>query len=144
MKPYYGNVVKIEKSEKLIIVRFAIDKFLKYKDGNSTSGYSYGTMFVDLKFFSNLFEKFEMSNIEARTGLKLTDYEFDCFTKEYDRRNPSISSMSLIVYDFEVTAKKASFSLEEAPKSKIVRNKPIAQFTNDKELSEGDPSWMTE
>lgn len=144
MKPYYGNVVKVEKSEKLITVRFAIDKFLKYKDSNSTSGYSYGTMYVDLKFFSNTFEKFEMSDIKRGTGLKLTDYELDCFTKEYDRSDPTISSMSFKVYDFEVTAKKASVPLEELPKSSLVLNKPIAQYTNDKESSEGDPSWMTE
>ena len=144
MDKYIGNVISFKKYDKVIIVRFAIDDFLLEEDTDRPYQFTKKTYFLHLKFFGEAMEKFELSKVNDGAKLKITDYKSKYFTKNYVRENPIITRTELFVNDFEVLALKAFDSLEEAPKSEIVFNKPIAQYANDKESSEGDPSWMTE
>jgi hypothetical protein len=145
MKALFGNVVKvIKKTDTVITVRFAIDRHLQFKDKN-TGQYDSGTYFVDLKFFPRIFDKFYQCGIEDGTRLKLSDIDVSHYTKDYDPKNQTVTSTSYIVNDFEKLTKQVSQSLEEKPKSNIIRDKPISQYKPDENPEEdGNPSWMNE
>lgn len=145
MKSLFGNVVKvIRKTDSVIIVRFAIDRHIQFKD-KITGKYESGTFFIDLKFFNKLFDKFYQFDIESGTRLKISDYDVSLYTKDYDPEDPTVSSISYRVNDFENLTKQVSKTLEEKPKSKIVSDKPILQYKPDENSEEdGNPSWMNE
>lgn len=146
MKSLFGNVVKIkEKTNNIIVVRFAIDKHLQYKDAN-TGKYELGTLFIDLKFFNRLFDKFHQSEITSGSRLKIIDYDIALWADDYNPKNPKVTDLSYLVNDFEKIAKSTNLSLEEKPKSKIMLNKPIAQHKVDSHSNEdeGNPDWMNE
>lgn len=145
MKSLFGNVVKVkEKTDSVITVRFAIDRHIQFKD-KITGKYDSGTYFVDLKFFDKLFNKFYQSGIEVGTRLKISDFDVSLYSKDYDPQNPTVSSISYLVNDFEKLTKQVSKTLEEKPKSKIVLEKPISQYKPDENSEEdGNPSWMNE
>ncbi len=145
MKSLFGNVVRIEeKSDNLIVVRFAIDRLLQYKD-KVTGKYELGTFYVDLKFFRKHFDKFHESEIQTGSRLKIKDYDPGYWCDDYDPRNPKVSKISFLVNDFEKLQKQESSSLTEKPKTKIFLNKPIAQHKVEQNLEdEGNPSWMNE
>lgn len=145
MKSLFGNVVKVEKkTDSLITVRFAIDNHLQYKD-KTTGKYESGTLYVDLKFFGRHFEKFYQNEIKSGTRLKISDYDLSFYTKDYDPKNQTVTSISYLVNDFEKLTKQVSQTLEEKPKTKIILDKPISQYKPDENSEEdGNPNWMNE
>ena len=143
MKALFGNVVRVkEKTDSVITVRFAIDRHIQFKD-KITGKYDSGTYFVDLKFFPKIFDKFYQCGIEVGSRLKLSDIDVSLYTKDYDPKNQTITSISYLVNDFEKLTKQVSQTLEEKPKTKIILDKPISQYKPDENSEEdGNPSWM--
>ena len=81
-------------------------------------------------------KEFDLENVKKINHL---------YSKDYDPQNPTVSSISYLVNDFEKLTKQVSKTLEEKPKSKIVLEKPISQYKPDENSEEdGNPSWMNE